>query len=187
MIQEVVRKRHDIPEGKTMEKVHTHLYLDECQNYITPTMEKILAESRNHYFYVTLSNQSIVQLDKKMIGMVLSNTNIKIVGNNAYDDIKKMSKEIQVDVEQLENLKQGEFLLKVGVNNAIKIKSTDRFIDQTINEDRWNELVEYQLETHYTAINNDDDDIRDDNNNDNETDDLLTNLNGDLDFEIEEF
>jgi len=187
MIQEVVRKRHDISDGEIVEKVHTHLYLDEFQNYLTPTIEKILTESRNYYFYVTFAHQSIIQLDKKMAGMVLSNTNIKIIGNNAYDDIKKMSKEIQVDVEQLENLKQGEFLLKVGVNSTIKIKSTDRFIDQTIDKDRWNELVEYQLETHYTAINNDDDDIQDDNNNDNETDDLLTRLNSDLDFEIKEF
>ncbi len=183
MIQEVVRKRYDISEGKTMEKVHTYLYLDEFQNYITPTMDKILAESRNYFLYGTFAHQSIVQLDKKMAGMVLSNTNIKIIGNNAYDDIKKMSKEIQVDVEQLENLKQGEFLLKVGINSTIKIKSTDRFIDQTIDVDRWNELVAYQLETHYTAINNDDDNIQDD----NETDDLLTRLNSDLDFEIKEF
>jgi len=125
MIQNIMKERINIAEDKI---VPTHIYLDEFQNYLTPTIEEILSESRNYKFYVTFAHQSFVQLTKKMQGIVLSNSNIKIVGQCSYDNGKKMAKEMKADFKIIENLDQGEFIFKVGAKNTFKAKNTDKFI-----------------------------------------------------------
>ena len=56
------------------------------------------------------------------------------------------------EIKQLEALKQGEFFLKVGANEAIKIKTTDKFINMEIDEGKHQEHIAYQLEHYYTKI-----------------------------------
>lgn len=126
MIQDIMRERINISEDKI---VPTHIYLDEFQNYLTPTIEEVLSESRNYKFYVTFAHQSFVHLSRKMKGIVLSNSHIKIVGQCSYDDGKKMAKEMKADFETIETLDQGEFMFKIGSKNVKKLKNTDRFIN----------------------------------------------------------
>lgn len=150
MIQEIVKKRVvDYPED---EIIDTHVYFDEFQNYVTETLEEILTESRNYKLYVTFAHQTLRQIGDKLEDMVLSCTNIQLIGQNSHKNLIKMSKEIQVDIKQLEALKQGEFFLKVGANEAIKIKTTDKFINMEIDEAKHQEHIEYQLEHYYTKI-----------------------------------
>jgi hypothetical protein len=125
MIQDMMRERINLSDD---EIVPTHIYLDEFQNYLTPTIEEVLSESRNFQFYVTFAHQSFVHLSPRMQGIVLSNSNIKIVGQCSYDDGKKMSKEMKADFETIEALEQGEFIFKVGSNAAVRWRNTDRFI-----------------------------------------------------------
>ena len=150
MIQEIVKKRVvDYPEN---EIIDTHVYFDEFQNYVTETLEEILAESRNYKLYVTFAHQTLKQIGDNLEDMVLSCTNIKLIGQNSHKNLIKMSKEIQVDIKQLEALKQGEFFLKVGANETIKIKTTDKFINMEIDEEKYQEHIAYQLEYYYTKI-----------------------------------
>ena len=150
MIQEIVKKRVvDYPED---EIIDTHVYFDEFQNYVTETLEEILSESRNYKLYVTFAHQTLKQMPNKLEDMVLSCTNIKIIGQNSHQNLIEMSKEIQVHIKQLEALKKGEFFLKVGANEAIKIKTTDKFINMEIDEAKHQEHIAYQLEHYYTKI-----------------------------------
>ncbi|MBU1777985.1 MAG: type IV secretion system DNA-binding domain-containing protein [Gammaproteobacteria bacterium] len=149
MIQDIMRERINLSED---EIVPTHIYLDEFQNYLTPTIEEILSESRNYKFYVTFAHQSFVHLSRKMQGIVLSNSNIKIVGQCSYDDGKKMSKEMKANFETIEALEQGEFIFKVGSNTAVKWKNTDRFInDKTpYHTKQRTKHMKYQFKHNYT-------------------------------------
>lgn len=149
MIQEIVKKRVHLSKN---ERIDTYIYFDEFQNYITPTMEELLAESRNFGLYARFIYHSMAELNKKMQTMILSCTNIKFVGKTSHEDLKIMSKEIQVDVKQLEVLDVGEFFLKVGVKEAIKIKTTDKFVNIEIDEEKHQEHIAYQLEHYYTKI-----------------------------------
>ena len=126
LIQDIMRERTNIPEE---EIVPTHIYLDEFQNYLTPTIEEILSESRNYKFYVTFAHQSFMQLNKKMQGIVLSNSHIKIVGQCSYDNGKKMAKEMKADFETIENLQQAEFVFKIGAKPVLTLKNTDKFVN----------------------------------------------------------
>jgi hypothetical protein len=148
MIQDAMRERINISEDKI---VPTHIYLDEFQTYLTATIEEILSESRNYKFYVTFAHQSFVQLSSKMQGIVLSNSNIKIVGQCSYDNAKKMAKEMKADIEMIENLDQGEFVFKVGANAVFKSKNTDKFINDKTpyhNKQRTRHM-KHQLKNYY--------------------------------------
>lgn len=148
MIQDTMKQRINMAEDKI---TPTHIYLDEFQNYLTPTIEEILSESRNYKFYVTFAHQSFVQLSKKMQGIVLSNSNIKIVGQCSYENGKKMAKEMKADFEMIETLDQGEFVFKVGAKDVFKSKNTDKFIkDKTpYHNKRRTRHMKHQLKNYY--------------------------------------
>jgi hypothetical protein len=101
-----------------------------------------------------MAHQTLTQLDTKMKGMVLSNTDIKIIGKNSYDNINTMSKEIQVDKENLENLNTGEFYLKFGTQNACKIINTDNFIGvkSAVTNKIWTKYLKYQYRHYYRDV-----------------------------------
>lgn len=150
-IQGIVLRRQNIEEQL---RPRTNLYLDEFQNFIGSTIEEILTESRKYKLFVTFAHQTISQLDRNIKGIVLSNTNIKIVGRNSNDNLKIMGKELQTDIDKLENLEEGVFFLKVGVKEAIKIRNTDKFIGNkaAIDDEIWKEHLQYQLENYYKDI-----------------------------------
>jgi hypothetical protein len=124
-VQSVALKRADITESK---RPKTHLIIDEFQNFVTPTIEEILTESRKYKLFLTMAHQVISQLEEsKLKDIILSNTNIKIVGKNGQKTLTALSKEIKVKVEEMENLKVGEFYAKIG--NGTPFKFYHRLIE----------------------------------------------------------
>lgn len=86
-----------------------------------------------------------------MQGIVLSNSNIKIVGQCSYENGKKMAKEMKADFEMIETLDQGEFVFKVGAKDVFKSKNTDKFIkDKTpYHNKRRTRHMKHQLKNYY--------------------------------------
>ncbi len=150
-IQGIVLRRANISKDL---RTSTHLYIDEFKNFIGSTIEEILTESRKYKLFLTFANQSLSQIDKRLRDIVLSNTNIKIIGKNSNENLRLMGKEIQVDINKLENLNRGEFFLKVGTSESIKIQNTDKFIGDkaVINNSLWEEYLEYQFKNYYRNI-----------------------------------
>jgi hypothetical protein len=126
LVQDIMRQRANLPEDKI---VPTHIYLDEFQNYITSTIEEVLAESRNYGCYVTFAHQTIGQLSRKIQSIVMSNSNIKIIGQCSYEDGRKMAKEMKAEHKTIQALTQGEFLFKIGSRDVAQWKNTDKFIN----------------------------------------------------------
>jgi hypothetical protein len=145
-IQNIALKRANLPECL---RPKTHLFIDEFQNFITPSIEEILTESRKYNLFLTMAHQFITQLeDTRIKDAILSNTNIKLVGKNGHKTLNEMSKEIKVSVEELEQLEQGEFFVKVGKNQALKIYNTplnSYYFTKNKDENRWEKefLIEF--------------------------------------------
>jgi len=117
-IQSVALKRANIQESK---RPKTHLFIDEFQNFVTPTIEEILTESRKYKLFLTMAHQVLKQIEEsKLKDIILSNTNIKIVGRNGTETIAKLSKELNIKVEEFSNLKVGQFYGKIGHSPAFK-------------------------------------------------------------------
>jgi hypothetical protein len=119
-IQSIALKRSSIQESK---RPKTHLFIDEFQNFVTPTIEEILTESRKYKLFLTMAHQVLKQIEEsKLKDIILSNTNIKIVGRNGTETINKLSKELNVKTEEFQNLGVGQFFGKIGDKPAFKFK-----------------------------------------------------------------
>lgn len=100
LIQGIIRKRQDIPPER---RKKTFLFIDEFQNYVTPTVEEIMAESRKYALHMFLANQVVGQnMDAQMRRIILGNTTIKIASHNEPDSLEMMSK-------QMGNIKAKDF------------------------------------------------------------------------------
>ena len=154
LIQIIALKRANLEEEN---RVRTYLYIDEFHNFITPTIEEILTESRKYALYLTLAHQTISQLKKPALrDIILSNTNVKLIGKNSNKTLDAMNNTFSTKLEDVEKLATGEFYLSVGNNDILKIKNTDRFLDgkENITDSQWIERKHYQLRHYYRSIEN---------------------------------
>lgn len=150
-IQGIVFKRSDLPETL---RPKTHLICDEYQNFFSQMSDEILSESAKNNLFILGAHQYLSQLDGKSKDALMSGANIKIIGKNSNKDLKAMAEEIEVDIQSLKSLKQGEFFVKVGSNPAVKIITTDKFLGNngSIDEILWKQILKYQRKKYYKKI-----------------------------------
>ena len=119
MIQSIIKRR--AWEHKS-QRVPVHMYIDECQNYVSPSIETGLTELRKFGLHLTLANQFIGQnMDVQFKNALLSSTNIKFIGMNNASSLSVLAKETGADLEELQKLQTGEFYLKCGQRPAFKL------------------------------------------------------------------
>jgi ABC-type cobalamin/Fe3+-siderophores transport system ATPase subunit len=132
----------------------TYLICDEFQNFFSQISDEILSESGKNNLFITMAHQYLTQLDTTSRDGVLSGANIFVVGKNSDKELNAMAKQIEVDVSLLKNLKRGEFYIKVASNNAIKIVTTDKYIDDkySMSEIEWKRIKKQQRKRYYKKI-----------------------------------
>ncbi|MCD6432605.1 MAG: DUF87 domain-containing protein, partial [Sulfurimonas sp.] len=151
LIQIIALKRADRPENL---RPHTHLYIDEFHNFITPTIEEILTESRKYKLFLTLAHQSVSQIkDPNLRDIILDNTNVKIVGKNSNKTLDMMNKTLNTKLEDVTKLTAGEFYFQSGNSDIIKIRNTKKLLDGEgrISDEEWEEYKQYQLKHYYRS------------------------------------
>lgn len=151
LIQGIALKRVNLPEEM---RLKTYVVLDEFQNLISQILREMLAESAKNHLSVICMHQYLSQIDTKTKDAVLSNTNVKIVGRNSHKDLKVMADEIEVDVSLLKDLKQGEFYIKVGNRDAVKVVTSDKFLGdkEAISEPQWKQHLKYWKKHYYKKV-----------------------------------
>ncbi|MDD3054382.1 MAG: DUF87 domain-containing protein [Aliarcobacter sp.] len=151
LIQGIVFQKADSPKDL---RPKTYLICDEFQNFFSQISDEILSESGKNNLFITMAHQYLTQLDTTSRDGVLSGANIFVVGKNSDKELNAMAKQIEVDVSLLKNLKRGEFYIKVGSNNAIKILTTNKYIDDkySMSEIEWKKVKKYQRKRYYKKI-----------------------------------
>jgi hypothetical protein len=160
-IQILALKRADLAE---VDRVHTHLYIDEAHNFLTSTatISETLTESRKYRLYLTLAHQAITQIrDTNLRDIIATMTNVKIIGKNSNKTLEIMNKTLNTKLEDVEKLEVGEFYLSAGNNDIIKINATDKLLDgkEDITELQEEEQKQYQLDNYYREVENLDDKV----------------------------
>lgn len=128
------------------------VYVDEFQRFVSDNINKGLAELRKFGFHFVLATQNLTQLDTNTANNVLSNTNIKIVGQNDPLTNKKMSVQIGVDDDYLNRLKVGQFYIKArSSDNAQYIEVPSNLIDKkaSVKAEKWEQIKAEQIEKYY--------------------------------------
>jgi hypothetical protein len=131
------------------------VYVDEFQRFVSNTINEGLAELRKYGFHFVLATQNLTNLDTKTEKNVLSNTNIKIVGMNDYNTNNKMSKELRIDIDDLDRLEKAKFYIRAGTGHAHIVTVPSNLIDNKANMSRskWEQVRAEQLSNYYEKLN----------------------------------
>jgi hypothetical protein len=93
------------------------LYLDEFQNFITPSIKEMLSGIRKYNVGLTLSHQDLQQLqreDSELLNSVLGNINNRVVFRVGEPDAKKLQDGFSdFDFNDLQNLGLGEAIIRI--------------------------------------------------------------------------
>jgi hypothetical protein len=93
------------------------LYLDEFQNFITPSIKEMLSGIRKYNVGLTLSHQDLQQLqreDSELLNSMLGNINNRIVFRVGEPDAKKLQDGFSdFDFTDLQNLGRGEAIIRI--------------------------------------------------------------------------
>jgi hypothetical protein len=96
-----------VPESK---RSPCHVFVDECQKFVTESMADILQEARKFYIFLTLAQQSAgAKMTPSIFDSVRTNTAIKIAGVNSGTSLEIMSKEIGIPPETIAGFRAGQF------------------------------------------------------------------------------
>ncbi len=93
------------------------LYLDEFQNFITPSIKDMISGIRKYNVGLTLSHQDLQQLqreDSELLNSILGNINNRIVFRVGEPDAKKLQDGFaDFDYSDLQNLGRGEAIIRI--------------------------------------------------------------------------
>jgi excisionase family DNA binding protein len=113
-IQQTVMSRQDIPEER---RRNYYLYLDEFQDFITPSMETILSGARKYHLGLILAHQELRQIwskDKEVASSAISNPYTRICFRLGDFDAQKLKDGFSsFDAKDLQNLGMGEAICRI--------------------------------------------------------------------------
>lgn len=86
-----------------------HLFADECQYFISPTIEEIMGETRKFGLYATLATQRTNQVGKDLLDAILGNVGCYMIGRNKGKTADVMGKEQPITADEIKELKPLHF------------------------------------------------------------------------------
>jgi energy-coupling factor transporter ATP-binding protein EcfA2 len=148
MLQGIAIRRDEIPVA---ERVPIHAFIDECQNFLSPTVRTILTEARKFGLHLTLAQQHFGQdMQPDLMASVISNTAVKVCGMNDVKTLKPMDERLGVGLDALQRLGVGQFFVKVS-GNAPAFKLRAPHIRAAISNEAWEATKARQLRDYYRA------------------------------------
>jgi len=120
-----------------------HIHCDESHQFMTDTLESIIAETRKYKVSMTLCHQYLSQFGKKKMD-ALSTVGSSIIFNVDSSDAQYLTKDLQkkVKMEELVSLKRWEAIVRIGAD-IVRIKTrlpqklpATNFKDRIIQESR---------------------------------------------------
>lgn len=144
-------------------RVPCHLFIDECQNYITPSIQEMLEEARQFGVHLTLAQQTAgAEMSERLYNAVLTNTAVKITGANAHYTLSKMAMETDAEYDSLKGLGVGRFsLYKRALSGEeqrppIVVTMPTNTLDsrQSMDVNEWEAVKRAQIAMYYRAPSN---------------------------------
>lgn len=116
-IQLAAMERVDIPES---ERQDFFLYVDEFQNFATPSFANILSEARKYRLSLIMAHQYVKQLDEIVADAVFGNVGTIVTFRIGGDDAEILEKEFTPTflATDIVNLPKYQILLKLMINGV---------------------------------------------------------------------
>lgn len=138
-----------------------HLFIDEMQNYITPSLQEILEESRKFKLFLTFAQQQAgARMNKELFRSILGNTAIKFTGKNETDTLKILAEETGEKLQNLQDILKDEkkrlFSLWRGYTSEppifVKIPSNTADDTQSMTDEQWEATKTAQIQAFYRPM-----------------------------------
>ena len=124
MLTSIALKRAYLPKFL---RVPTYLFIDEFHNYVTDSVEKILAETRKYGLHLIIANQSLSQIDStRLRNVMLGNTALKFIGNNSPTTLSILARETGIRQENIQTLQRFRFYARLGHCMPIRFRVPSR-------------------------------------------------------------
>jgi type IV secretory pathway TraG/TraD family ATPase VirD4 len=152
LLQSLALMRANLPPS---ERVPVHVFLDECQLFITESIESILTGGRKYGIHLTLAQQVLGQdMTPQLRRIVLGNTAIKFTGKNGLNTLQAIGKEIGEELEELQNLQTGCFSLKSGDSPSCTIAIPKTLLGESnrMSQNAWHEIKTKQINRYYREV-----------------------------------
>ena len=135
------------------DRVPCHVFVDECQLYISKTIDKILGQARKYKVYLTLAQQIVGQdMTNDLEKMVLGNTGVKITGSNGIASLAIMARETETDAKELQRLKPGCFSVWTrGRSVFVRMPRSRVGRRGAMSADAWERVKAEQIARYYRA------------------------------------
>ena len=126
-----------------------HLFVDECQYFVSPTIADILGESRKFGLYATLATQRVERLDPDLQDAILGNVGTIWVGASRHTTAEKLAKETDLSAEQTRTLPNLSFYRVAGEKPATRQRL--RFLGRryVMNPIAWTKVTRQQVKQYY--------------------------------------
>lgn len=139
-----------------------HFFLDEFQNYITPSLQEMLEECRQFKLCLTFAQQQVgARMGTELRDSILGNTGVKITGINEVQSLSIMASNTGETVQNLQkNLSTGRFSVWQRADIG-KIQQPPVFIDmptytlgnnQSMTQEQWEIIKNTQIQTFYRPM-----------------------------------
>jgi Helicase HerA, central domain len=141
---------------KSTPPVPTHIFVDECQLFITKSVETILTRARAFGLHLTLAQQILGQdMNTQLKRIVMANTAIKCTGKS--DDLTTLKTMVQAtgaELADLQKLSIGKFSIKLPDAHAIPVQIPTHLLDNrnTMSEKEWETTKKSQIKRYYRSI-----------------------------------
>jgi hypothetical protein len=152
LVQGMAKRRGAIAEHR---RVPTHLFIDECHNFMSPTVREILLEQRKYRLYLTLCQQMVGEGMSAALGdAITGSANVLLSGIARRLHETSAAALVGVDQRAIRGLERGEFYVSVGRRDAYKLKTRSDLLgfSHRMTPPSWKRLVARQVRAHYRPI-----------------------------------
>ncbi|MBN4056096.1 type IV secretory system conjugative DNA transfer family protein [Rhodothermus sp. AH-315-K08] len=141
------------------DRVPVHAFIDECQHYVSDSLEGILTECRKYKIYLTLAQQIVGQsMNTQMKRIVLGGgVDVKIAGMNEPSSLNAYARATGAHREDLDRLGVGQFYVKCGNQRAYPFTAPDTLLGRKnkMTRSEWEAVKQGQIEKYYRSTQHD--------------------------------
>jgi hypothetical protein len=159
MVRIIALQRESIPESQ---RTHTHLYIDEVQNFITEDLESVLNQLRKYKVFLTSANQLSNQGYSSGLQKALFSSEVLIMGKNEAKTAREVGSQLNISQQEIQDLSVGNFYLRIGNNEAVKMKVSTQLMQSSYraSKEEIKALINNSVKKYYTPINQDSSDLK---------------------------
>lgn len=126
-----------------------HLFVDECQYFVSPTISEILGETRKFGLFITLATQRIENLEPSLQDAILGNVGTLWIGSSRHITAEKLARETDISAERIRLLPNLQFF-EVATGHPTKCQRL-RYIGNrfAMSLSLWKKVMTEQAQKHY--------------------------------------